>query len=570
MNKRITIIISIAIIALGAAFFFIRSLGDNTNDKQADQQPKNPSSGHENEEVQEPEAALDNIFNLAKQGKIPDSNIVVGETTTDAVQETFGEPDKTTDTDVGRFLNYPSHDIDVGTTDDIVSDMRSSQDQFTSFDFDTIKSYKKSDDTRYYQDEDYNQIILVYELSNNYVLKWVLPNPTGDFDNPDVDHISLSKKIGGDGVNGEKGDDSGDIGDEGMSLDEKIGQMIFSGVDGTEMTAETKNIIQKYHVGGIILFANNIESKTQTVNFLNEMKTANADNPYPLLLGVDEEGGSVTRMPDEIKSLPSSRSIGELNDPGMSFKIGTILGEQMKALGFNLDFAPVLDVNSNPDNPVIGDRSFGANPKIVTRLGIQTMKGIQNEGVISVIKHFPGHGDTSEDSHLELPKVDKSYEELSKLELVPFKKAISESADVSMVAHILLPKIDENYPASMSKKVITGILREDYDFDGVVITDDLTMGAITDHYNVAEAPVQTVKAGGDLLLVAHNPNLISTVFDKLKAAVEDGEISENRIDESVERITHLKAKYQLSDEKTSVPNPQSINEKVEAILQKTS
>ncbi|WP_010532238.1 beta-N-acetylhexosaminidase [Lentibacillus jeotgali] len=563
MIKRITIIILIAIIALGAAFFFIRSLGDNTNDKQADQQPKNPSSSHENEEAQEPEAALDNIFNLAKQGKIPQSNIVVGKTTTDGVQKTWGKPDKTTDTDVGRFLNYPSHDIDVGITDGIVSDMRSSQDQFTSFDFETIKSYKKFDDTHYYQDDDHNQIILVYELSNDYVLKWAFPKPSGDADNPDVDHISLSKEIS----RGDKGIHSGDTGNN-MSLNEKIGQMIFSGVNGTKMTAETRSIIQKYHVGGVILYGDNITSKTQTVNFLNEMKTANADNPYPLLLGVDEEGGSVTRMPDGVKSLPSSRSIGKMNDPDVAFQAGSILGKQMKTLGFNLDFAPVLDVNSNPDNPVIGDRSFGNNPKIVSKLGIQTMKGIQSEGVISVMKHFPGHGDTSKDSHLKLPKVDKSYGELSKLELAPFREAISKGADVSMVAHILLPKIDENYPASMSKKVITGILREDLDFDGVVITDDLTMGAITNQYNVAEAAVRSVKAGGDLLLVAHNSDLIPTVFDKLKTAVENGEISEERINKSVERITHLKEKYQLSDEKTPNLNVQSINEEVETIREK--
>ncbi|WP_449354706.1 beta-N-acetylhexosaminidase [Virgibacillus natechei] len=568
MIKRITIIILIAITALGAAFFFIRSLGDNTNGKQAEQQPKNPSLVHENKEIQEPEPALNNIFNLAKQGKIPESNIVVGETTTDAVQETLGEPEKTMDTNVGRFLNYPSHDIDVGVTDGIVSDMRSSQDQFTSFDFDTIKSYEKPDDTHYYQDDDHNQIILVYELSSNYVLKWVLPKPLDDSDNPNVDHISLSKEIGGSSVTDEKGDNPSDTGDDGMNLDEKIGQMIFSGVDGTKMTTEIKNTIQKYHVGGIILYGNNINSQTQTVNFLNGMKAANADNPYPLLLGVDEEGGRVTRMPDGVKSLPSSRSIGELNDKDVSFKVGTILGEQMKALGFNMDFAPVLDVNSNPDNPVIGDRSFGDNLDIVTRLGIQTMKGIQSEGIISVIKHFPGHGDTSKDSHLQLPKVDKSYKELSKLELIPFKRAISEGADVSMVAHILLPKIDANDPASMSKEVITGTLREDFNFDGVVMTDDLTMEAITDHYHVAQAAVQAVKAGADSLLVGHNPDLIATVFDKLKAAVENGEISEERINESVKRITHLKEKYQLSDEKTPSLNVRSINGEVETIREK--
>lgn len=236
----------------------------------------------------------------------------------------------------------------------------------------------------------------------------------------------------------------------------------------------------------------------------------------------------------------------------------------------SVQFSVVLDINSNPNNPVIGDRSFGDNPNIVSKLGIQTMKGIQNEGVILVMKHFPGHGDTGVDSHLKLPKVNKSYEELSKFELVPFKRAISKGADASMVAHILLPKIEEDYPASMSKGVITGILRDDYDFDGVVITDDLTMEAITNHYSVADAAVQSVKAGADVLLVGHNPNLIADVFEKLKAAVENGEISEVRIDESVERITDLKAKYQLSDEKSPIPDVHSINKKVEEFLRKVS
>ncbi|SDJ53455.1 beta-N-acetylhexosaminidase [Salimicrobium halophilum] len=353
-----------------------------------------------------------------------------------------------------------------------------------------------------------------------------------------------------------------------MSLDEKIGQMIFAGVDGTRMNAGTRDIIREYQVGGIILFGNNIQSATQTVTFLNEMKAANADNPYPLLLGVDEEGGRVTRVPAPMKSLPTSRAIGNLNNPEVAFTAGTILGEQMEMLGFNLDFAPVLDVNSNPNNPVIGDRSFGNNPEVVSTMGIQVMKGLQEEGIISVVKHFPGHGDTSRDSHVRLPVVDKSYEELKNLELVPFQNAIREGADVTMIAHIFLPQIDGTYPSSMSKEVITGMLREDYNFEGVVITDDLTMGAITNQYTVAEAALQTVKAGGDLLLMAHNPDLISAVSDSLKAAVENGEISEERINESVERIIQLKEKYQVSREKTPSPDIQPINRKVDDVLEK--
>lgn len=567
--KRIIIIVMIAIIALGAAFLFIRSSGDDMNDQEADQQSKNPQTGHEKED-QDPETALEAIFNDAGQGEMVDNAIVVGQTSAEDVKESWGEPNKTTDTDAGRFLNYPSYDSDVGVTDDTVSDMRSSNETFTSLDLDTIKTYKKPDDTRYYQDEGNDQMILVYDLSGDYVLKWIFPKPTDDSDNPNVDHISLSKEMSNESGNNTKDEDGSETDVDDMSLDEKIGQMIFSGVDGTEMTAETQNTIEKYHVGGIILFGENIESTSQTVNLLNDVKAANADNPSPLLLGVDEEGGSVTRMPDEVKSLPTSRSIGAQNDPDLAFDAGNILGEQMEALGFNLDFAPVLDVDSNPDNPVIGDRSFGDNPDIVTEMGIQEMNGIQDEGIISVVKHFPGHGDTGEDSHLELPKVNKSYEELSQLELVPFKKAISDSADVTMVAHILLPEIGADNPASMSKNVITDILRKDSDFGGVVVTDDLTMGAITENYDVADAAVQTVKAGGDLLLVAHNPDLIGSVFDNLKAAVENGEISEDRIDESVERITHLKEKYKLSDEKTPKPDFQPINEKVDALLQEVS
>lgn len=323
MIKRITIVFNIVIIAVGGAVFFISSSDD---DKHADQQSRKLSSGNEKKEAPEADPSLDSIFDFATQGKVPGVNIVVGETTADDVQEAWGNPEETADTNVGRFLNYPSHGIDVGITDNIVSDMRSSQNKFTAFDMDTIKSYKKPDETRYYQDDKNDQIILVYELSHGYVLKWVLPNPAGDSDNPDVGHISLSKGVNGDGVNGENSDASGDRGNESMNLDEKIGQMIFSGVDGTGITAESKKTIKNYHVGGIILFGNNIVSKTQTVNFLNGIKTANAGNSYPLFLGVDEEGGSVTRMPDEIKSLPTNRSIGELNDPDLSFNVGTVLG----------------------------------------------------------------------------------------------------------------------------------------------------------------------------------------------------------------------------------------------------
>lgn len=357
-------------------------------------------------------------------------------------------------------------------------------------------------------------------------------------------------------------------GEDDMNLDEKIGQMIFSGVDGTEIAADTQSIISNYHVGGIILFGDNIESAPQTTSFLNDLKAGNETNTYPLLLGVDEEGGSVTRMADDVESLPKSQAIGDLDDADLSYQVGTLLGEQMKELGFNLDFAPVMDVNSNPDNPVIGDRSFGDNPDIVSKLGIQTMKGIQDQNIISVMKHFPGHGDTGTDSHLELPEVDKSYEDIKDLELIPFQNAIENGADVGMIAHILLPQIDPDYPSSMSEEVITGILRENLDFNGVVITDDLTMGAIMENHDIGEAALKSVKAGSDLMLIAHGYDNVANVFDTLKEAVENGELSEEQIDDSVERIKTLKEKYNITDKPTDKPNVEKINDKVEAVLEK--
>ncbi len=174
-------------------------------------------------------------------------------------------------------------------------------------------------------------------------------------------------------------------------------------------------------------------------------------------------------------TLPTNEEIGMLNDVAFSYEVGQVLGDQVKAFGFNLDFAPVLDVNSNPNNPVINDRSFGSDPQLVSRLGIETMKGIQSQQIISVIKHFPGHGDTEVDSHLDLPIIEKSVKEMEQIELLPFYKAIHDGADMVMVAHILLPEIDPTYPSSMSKKVITNLLRDRLDFTGVVVISQVLL-----------------------------------------------------------------------------------------------
>lgn len=224
----------------------------------------------------------------------------------------------------------------------------------------------------------------------------------------------------------------------------------------------------------------------------------------------------------------------------------------------------MLDINSNPKNPVIGSRSFGNSAELVSRLGIAEMKGLEDEGVIPVAKHYPGHGDTSVDSHLELPVINKTAAELAKLEWLPFEAAIQEQADAVMVAHILFPKLDPDRPASLSKVIIGRQLRGQMGYDGVVITDDLTMGAIVKNYSLPAAAVDTVLAGSDILLVAHEYKNEQAVRSALLKSVKNGTIPESRIDESVYRILALKAKYQLSDEAVPVPDLTGLNSDIQA------
>lgn len=352
-----------------------------------------------------------------------------------------------------------------------------------------------------------------------------------------------------------------------MSLDEKIGQMFMIGVEGTSVGEDLKNLITSRKPGGIILFRDNITGLEQLTDFINELKSANFGN-IPLFLSVDEEGGRISRLPQPLKELPSAMSVGEAGDEAFSREIGRLLAAKVEAFGFNMDLAPVLDIFSNPANTVIGDRAYGYDPLSVARHGLQVMRGLREEGIIAVIKHFPGHGDTDVDSHLGLPAVEHDRERLAGFELVPFRKAIEEGAEAVMVAHILVTSLDPELPASLSPAVISGLLREEMGFDGVVITDDLTMRAITDNYGIGEAAVKSVIAGNDILLVCHGQERQAEAMDAVAKAVEEGIIDEARIDGSVERILKLKAKYGLCDDAAAYPDVDGLNEKIEGVLSK--
>ncbi|WP_336759827.1 beta-N-acetylhexosaminidase [Paenibacillus sp. USHLN196] len=344
-----------------------------------------------------------------------------------------------------------------------------------------------------------------------------------------------------------------------LTLEEKIGQMILAGVQGTTLDDQAKQMITDQKVGGIIFYANNVTTLEGTAKFVQSIKEANQSNPVPIFMSVDQEGGKVSRMPETVASIPSNGKVGRTKDSALAKTMGELLARQVQLVGFNVDFAPVLDVNSNPKNPVIGDRSFGSSAELVSRMGIAEMKGLRSEGIIPVVKHFPGHGDTSVDSHLDLPVVNKTEKQLSELEWIPFQAAVKEQVEAVMVAHILFPKLDPDHPASLSDVIIGEHLRGKFKYDGVVITDDLSMGAIAKNFKLDEAAIATVKAGSDILLVAHSYESAKTIFDTLRSAVKSGEISESRIDESVRRILTLKQQYKLSDDQKASGDLKQLN-----------
>ena len=323
-----------------------------------------------------------------------------------------------------------------------------------------------------------------------------------------------------------------------MTLDEKIGQMIITGFNGSEYNDDMDRLINEYKVGGVILFARNIEDSNQMIDLTRALQENN--NNLPLFISIDEEGGRVSRLPDDVEKFPSAFTIGLINDQQTAYENGKEIGYTLKRLGINLDYAPVLDIYSNENNTVIGDRAFSTEESIVSTMGIATMEGIEDSDIIPVVKHFPGHGDTEVDSHYGLPIVYKTLEELRNFEFIPFVKAIESGCDVIMVSHIILNEVDSINPASLSKIVISDLLRKDMGFDKVVITDDMSMGAITSIMSIEEACIKSIEAGCDILLLGNAYEEIEQVINSIKLKLYNGEISEEQINKSVKRILELK------------------------------
>ena len=343
-----------------------------------------------------------------------------------------------------------------------------------------------------------------------------------------------------------------------MTTEQKVGQVLLAGIEGLTAGEDAVYAVRTLQVGSVILFRRNVDTCAQAADLVTQLKVLNGEH-VPLFIAMDEEGGPVSRMPADVTDLPSAYTYGKTGDGALCFRLGQALAAQCAALGVNVDFAPVADIWSNPDNTVIGKRSFGTEADTVSALMLQTARGLSASGVIPVVKHFPGHGDTAVDSHYDLPVVTKTVEELEELELKPFRAAVEAGLPAVMVAHLLLTEVDDSRPATLSPAVVTGLLREELGFDGVVFTDDLTMGAISNTYGMGEAAVLAFEAGCDVLLVCHGRDNLTAAYEALLEAVYSGRVSHARLDESVYRILALKAEYALTNDPVPEPDPQALN-----------
>lgn len=344
-----------------------------------------------------------------------------------------------------------------------------------------------------------------------------------------------------------------------MSLKQKAGQVVVCGMDGYVVDDEFTSLVKGKYAGGVILFSKNIESLEQLTKISNSIKDTAYDD-FPLLIGMDEEGGNVSRLFDDVESLPSAYSIAQSENDNYCYESGEIIGKRLSTFGISTGFSPVLDIWSNPDNTVIAERAYGTNAEDVSKYAVQAMKGIMSQNIIAVGKHFPGHGDTLEDSHYSLPVVTKTKEELENFEFLPFKKAIENNIPAIMVAHLLCTEIDSENPASLSKTIVTDILKDELNFDGVVFTDDLTMGAITDKYPIEKAAVMALNAGCDMLLVCHGYENAENVIDSIISAVENGEIDEDRLNDAVLHILKMKSKYNVTNKIIDNPDIQKLKD----------
>lgn len=314
--------------------------------------------------------------------------------------------------------------------------------------------------------------------------------------------------------------------------------LLIVGFPETTSNEGLRSLLQR-GVGGVILFKRNVEDPVQVASLINKLQAARRDPP-PLLVSVDQEGGRVARLRAPLTEWPEMAFLGRTGDESLAHRFGEALAGELTPLGFNLDFAPVMDVDSNPANPVIGNRALSRDPLEVARLGTAILRAMQRNGLLACAKHFPGHGDTISDSHLELPELPHDMERLRRVELVPFQAAIAAGVATLMTAHVRFTALDPDAPATLSPRVIDGLLRRQMGYQGVVISDDLEMKAVLDHYGIAESVRLGLAAGVDAFLVCHQIDRQEEALEALIRAAEASSELKNRLLESAGRVARLR------------------------------
>lgn len=335
-----------------------------------------------------------------------------------------------------------------------------------------------------------------------------------------------------------------------MTLEEKIGQLFivnFESLDTSKgsyyefrkITNKMKKNMQKYHIGGVIFFSRNIENIEQTKTFIQNLQE---DSRVPLFIAVDEEGGEVARIANNSNmnttKFPTMEEIGANEEPEYAYEMGQTIGSEIKELGFNLDFAPVADVKTNENNTEIGSRSFGSDEKVVSKMVSNVVKGLQEQGVSSTLKHFPGQGSTDGDTHQEAVNLESDLMKLRAVDFLPFQAGVKAGADFIMVSHVSVSRVSgTTEPASLCSTVMERMIREELEFNGIVITDAMDMKAITKKYSAKEAAVKAITAGADMILMPEN---LEQAYNGIMEAVKSGDITENKINKSVKRIIQTK------------------------------
>lgn len=336
------------------------------------------------------------------------------------------------------------------------------------------------------------------------------------------------------------------------SLTSAVGALLCVGIPGPRLDGATRAIIERLQAGTIVLFRRNVGTLAE----LRELCTALHELPWQPWIAIDHEGGRVMRVGAPFTHFPPAAAIGRTGNAQMAYAVGHAMAVELRSAGIDLSFSPVLDVHSNPANPVIGDRSFGADPALVAAMGVAQMRGLLAGGILPCAKHFPGHGDTSQDSHHELPMVRRTRAELDTLELIPFRAAIAAAVPMVMSAHVVYPALDATHPATLSSAILTGLLRHELGFSGVIATDDLDMGAIAKHHEIGDAAVAIIEAGADLLLLCNDLDKAQRAAAAIAAAVAAGRLSRTRLAASGERLQRLRARLPPRGPTCALPSSQ--------------